>query len=123
MSEATKHDAGKNRVDLVAWQWVQGVAQVLTFGAQKYHVNNWAKGMAWSRVIRAAKDHIGKWADGEDLDDESGLSHLLHASCCLMFLYMYEKHGLGTDDRYKWLQDADVPEEELLAMYAKGHES
>jgi hypothetical protein len=42
------------------------------------------------------------WYSGERLDPESGLPHLYHAACCLMFLARYEQDNLGTDDRPKF---------------------
>jgi len=39
--------------------------------------------------------------DGEDKDPESGLSHLAHSLCCLMFLLEFEKTHPELDDRYK----------------------
>jgi hypothetical protein len=45
--------------------------------------------------------HLFAWWRGEELDPESGLSHLAHAGCCLMFLMEYRRNGWGTDDRFK----------------------
>jgi hypothetical protein len=45
--------------------------------------------------------HLHAFNDGEDKDPESGLSHLAHASCCLMFLLEFEKTHQELDDRYK----------------------
>jgi hypothetical protein len=41
------------------------------------------------------------WWRGEDTDPETGLSHLAHAGCCLMFLMEYQRNSWGTDDRLK----------------------
>lgn len=62
---------------------------------------NWAKGFTWSRLIGAALRHLFAFARGEDRDPESGLSHLAHAGCCILFLITHERCKLGTDDRYK----------------------
>jgi len=32
----------------------------------------------------------GRKFDGEQLDPESGIHHLAHAMCCLMFLYEHD---------------------------------
>jgi hypothetical protein len=45
--------------------------------------------------------HIGAYADGENLDGETGLSHLAHARCCLGFLLDYEVEHPELDDRRK----------------------
>lgn len=98
----TKHDGGKAPLALIAPSWLFGVAEVLGFGQKKYHAWNWTGGFQWSRLSSAAQRHILAWQSGEDIDPESGLHHLLHASCCLMFAYCHVRHGLGTDDRFKF---------------------
>lgn len=97
----TKHDKDKPDTSLVCYEFVYGIAQVLTFGKAKYGAWNWTKGFGYSRVYAAAIRHLGAWQTGEENDKESGLSHILHAACCLMFLYMHQKFNLGTDDRWK----------------------
>jgi hypothetical protein len=61
--------------------------------------HNWRKGMAWHRLFGAALRHLWAWYRGEKADPETGLSHLAHAACCVLFLLTYELKGLGTDDR------------------------
>lgn len=100
-SGAVKADGGKARMDLLPQPALEGTAEVLAFGASKYADHNWRKGFAWSRIYGAALRHLTAWAEGEDLDPESGLSHLDHAACCVMFLQTYVRTGTGTDDRYK----------------------
>lgn len=106
---AIKKDAGKVRMDLLSEVAIEGLARVLTFGAEKYAEDNWRKGLAWRRCIGAALRHITEFMKGNDLDDESGLPHIDHALCCLMFLSEYQKHGTGTDDRWKHLADRKTP--------------
>ncbi len=96
----TKYDGGKPRMELLATEALRGTAQVLTFGAKKYDDNNWRKGMSWSRLYGALLRHLAAWNEGEDLDPESGLPHLDHAACCVMFLQSYSRRGAGKDDRY-----------------------
>jgi len=45
--------------------------------------------------------HMYAFADGEDMDKETGLSHLAHARCCMAFLLEYQGVKIGTDDRFK----------------------
>lgn len=62
------------------------VANVLTFGAKKYDEDNWRKlENLQNRYTSGALRHIFAHNDGELLDAESGLSHLAHAICCLLF--------------------------------------
>lgn len=97
--EGVKHDTQKPRLDLIPTEAIVEIAKVLTFGAIKYDEWNWARGMKWSRVIGAAERHIGAFKGGEDIDPETGLSHIAHAACNLMFLLFYEQHRRDNDDR------------------------
>lgn len=99
--QAVKHDQGKPPLHLLSTTALTEVAKVLEFGANKYAAHNWRDGFVWSRPTAAALRHILAWNDGEDLDPESGQSHLAHAMCCLMFLLEFEKTHPELDDRYK----------------------
>lgn len=100
IQEGAKHDDSKSRVDLLSWPAMKGIGDVLKFGATKYAPDNWRRGFAWRRLIGAALRHLFAFADGEDDDPESGLSHIDHAACCVMFLSEHQKRSLGEDDRY-----------------------
>lgn len=97
--EGRKDDGGKTPYHLLAPEMLEDVAQVLAFGAEKYSARNWEKGMDWGRPFSAAMRHLWAWWRGEDRDPETGLSHLAHAACCVMFLLAYERRKVGTDDR------------------------
>lgn len=99
--EATKFDGGKAPLSLISRTALEEEAKVLAFGAAKYSTHNWRKGMDFSRLMDACLRHVYAFADGEDLDKETGLSHLAHARCCLAFLLEYQGMSLGTDDRFK----------------------
>lgn len=75
------------------------LARVLAFGAKKYSPNNWKGGFAWSRLWRAAYGHIEAHKRGDIYDEDTGFLHLSHALCCLMFLIVHVRDGLGEDDR------------------------
>lgn len=96
-----KHDDGKPDFSLLSPTALEQMAAVMSFGAKKYAAHNWRKGFAWTRVSAAALRHIFSWLGGETVDKESGLNHLAHAACCLMFLLEFSKTGAGNDDRYK----------------------
>lgn len=99
--QAVKHDSGKAPLHLLSTTALLEVARVLEFGANKYSANNWRDGFLWSRPTSAALRHILAWNSGEDVDPESGVSHLAHAMCCLMFLLEFEKTHPELDDRYR----------------------
>jgi hypothetical protein len=98
---ALKFDSDKLPLNLLSTEALNQTAAVLAFGAQKYAEHNWRKGFAWSRPLAAAMRHITAFNDGEDCDPESGLSHLAHASCCIMFLLEFQKTHPHLDDRYQ----------------------
>ena len=101
VSGAVKFDDGKPRYDLLSEPALEGLANVLKFGAAKYANDNWRKGMEWRRLIRAAMGHLLAFSKGEQLDPDSGLPTIDHVQACVHFLSEYEKRGLGTDDRFK----------------------
>lgn len=98
---ALKFDQDKLPLHLLSTEAMNQTAAVLAFGAEKYAAHNWRKGFAWSRPLAAAMRHITAFNAGEDKDPESGLSHLAHAACCIMFLLEFEKTHKELDDRYK----------------------
>lgn len=100
MSTGTKHDTGKPPMDLLPHESLVEVAKVLAFGEKKYSAGNWAKGIEYRRLISAAQRHLGDFNAGIDKDEESGLSHLAHAACCLLFLLYMEKKRPDLDNRW-----------------------
>lgn len=98
---AIKADGAKARVELLPARPLFAIAEVLGFGAEKYADHNWRRGFKWSRMGGAALRHLLAWLDGEDLDPETGKSHLAHLGCDTLFLLEYEITGSGIDDRYK----------------------
>lgn len=94
-----KDDGNKVRYELLPPEFLDGVAQILTFGAVKYEDRNWEKGMKWSRVFGALMRHLWAWWANSGPDPETGKSHLWHAGCCLAFLIAYEQRKTGQDDR------------------------
>jgi hypothetical protein len=96
-----KYDNNKPPMSLLPPEALEEIAKVLDFGAKKYGTYNWRNGMEWTRVSSACLRHIFAWIRGEDLDPESGLHHLAHAGCCIMFLLTYVKTSTGKDDRYE----------------------
>ena len=84
--DGVKYDGEKPKMHLLPPKAINEVAKVLTFGAQKYDEENWRKlEDLQSRYSSGALRHIFAHLDSEDLDPESGLSHLAHAICCLLF--------------------------------------
>ncbi len=101
MSGAVKKDADKNPLELVSDAALFGLGAGLCFGKEKYDEDNWREGFEWRRLIGAARRHLTLFSAGEDRDPESGLPHLDHLMCTVMFLSEHQKRGLGQDDRVK----------------------
>lgn len=94
-----KYDNQKIRFDLVPAQAEEDIAKVLTTGALKYDDNNWCHlENIKDRYYAAARRHISSWRKGEINDPETGLPHLAHAACCIMFL-MSEDNGWAEEVR------------------------
>jgi hypothetical protein len=96
-----KDDDGKVMLALLPFESLLEVGKVLTFGAQKYEDHNWRKGFKFSRLLSATMRHLFAFTRGEDLDPESGLSHLAHAATNILFLLSFMLTKTGTDDRYQ----------------------
>lgn len=97
--EGRKHDVDKLPYDLYPSEALEGTIRVLQFGAKKYSARNWENGMRWGRLFAALMRHLWAWWRGENLDQETGLSHLHHAACCIAFLQTYAIRNIGEDDR------------------------
>lgn len=66
--------------------------------------HNWRKGFEWTRLIAAAFRHLKAILQCEDIDNGpggSGLPHVDHCLCMLMFLSEHMKKGYGEDDRHR----------------------
>lgn len=95
-----KYDGSKIRTDLLSSVAIEEICKVLTYGVQKYGDDNWRYGMRWRRLIGSTFRHLYAFMRGEDNDPETGLSHVAHAGCGIMFLLEYVLTGNGTDDRW-----------------------
>jgi hypothetical protein len=86
-----KFDGGKPQYGLLPPLALRATVDVLTFGAEKYEPDNW-KHVPDSkrRYFDAMQRHLWAYKEGEVIDPESGMHHLAHAMCCLMFLYEHD---------------------------------
>lgn len=96
-----KYDNGKPRISLIPREAILGMAQALTYGASKYSSDNFKNGIEYRRLVDAAMRHLLAWVDNENLDPESGLSHLDHALATLAMLKYMSENVPEMDDRYK----------------------
>ncbi len=78
--------------------WELGVAMLE--GARKYGRHNYrVAGVRASVYIDAAKGHIDQWWEGEDLDEESRLNHIIKAIASLAVLRDAMIQNKWVDDR------------------------
>lgn len=83
-----KFDHGKLRYDLIPATTTEGLAEVLTHGAEKYGADNW-KNMPkedFHRIRSAAMRHFEAYRAGEIHDQDSGMPHLWHVMANIAFL-------------------------------------
>lgn len=97
----TKHDKQKPNMALLAPLGIVEEAKGMTYGASKYSQYNWREGILVTRYLAAALRHIFAFIGGENLDPESGVSHLGHAKCNLGMAIQTLADRPDLDDRYK----------------------
>ena len=116
-SKGLKYDTQKLRPSLIPVEALQGITEVLEFGAKKYSPGNWKKvEHGEQRYFDALMRHLWAYQSGEVVDDESNLHHLKHAGCCLLFmLYFIEQENQKVFDPRTMM-----PDDEELATYIGG---
>lgn len=95
-----KNDKGKPPIALIPGEAIWEEAKVMGFGEKKYSKYNWMQGLGMVRLLSAAGRHIVQFTMGQDNDEETGLSHLAHARCCLGMAIWTMQHRRDLDDRY-----------------------
>lgn len=86
--QSAKADKGKLELSLVNTELVKAVAEVRMYGTEKYgDSENWRK-VEPKRYVDALYRHLLAYIEGNELDEESGLSHLAHMACNISFYLM-----------------------------------
>ena len=94
-----RYNSGKPDLSLIPLCTLEDEARVWMYGEAKYKRFNWMKGMAWSVPLACALRHLAAFQKGEDIDSESGQSHIAHAMCNLRMLTLYTQTYKEGDDR------------------------
>lgn len=94
-----RYNTGKADLSLIPLVTLEEEAKVWEYGKAKYAAWNWAKGMNWSVPYACALRHLAAWQKGEEIDPESGQSHLAHVMCNIRMLMLYSKTYKEGDDR------------------------
>lgn len=88
-----RFNKGKIRYDLVPESAVEGIAKVLTYGADKYTIrdaegkivtrgdNNWRYGLPWLDVKASMMRHIAAWTRGIDYDFDENCEGCVDGKC------------------------------------------
>lgn len=104
------------------------VGLALLEGARKYGRHNYrAIGVRASVYYDASLRHLGAWWEGEDIDPDSGLSHITKAIAGLVVLKDSMEMGNWVDDRppkikQGWVQELNKKAEEIIAKYPNSKE-
>ena len=121
-SHGKKYDGGKPQLYLLPPKSINEVGKVLTFGAEKYDPHNWRKvDDLQNRYTSAALRHIFAHIDGESVDEETGLSHLAHAMCCLLFKLEDELIGESEEERLREPNEHEHRESNRAALTRESH--
>lgn len=100
------------------------VGAALLEGALKYGRHNYrVAGIRASVYYDAVQRHLDAWWEGQDIDPESGLPHVVKAIAGLIVFRDAERRGLCTDDRPPaednpdWMQEMNRLAKALLEKY------
>lgn len=100
--------AAKTPLGLIPPFAMEQTAWAHKLGAEKYGPFNWRDtGVCASTYINAIMRHLNAWRDGENLDPESGISHLAHIICSCNILLDADYCDTLQDDR-NVLPNADI---------------
>lgn len=101
------------------------LALALLEGARKYGGFNWrVSGVRASVYMDALDRHLSAWWEGQDLDPDSGLSHVTKAIACLTVLRDSMLQGNFQDDRpprasnsESWVAELNEAARQIVARY------
>lgn len=94
-----KNDDKKPKIHLITKDAIFDIADVLTWGGDKYGEYNFMKGIQYTRLANAAIRHILQFLNGEDLDSESNKNHIAHAGANIAMLLWMIRNRPDCDDR------------------------
>jgi len=96
-----RFNEGKRKWSLVPFKALEPMVNVLEYGAIKYAPYNWIKGLPYTEIVESLLRHTYAFLEGEDIDPESGLSHIGHMQCNTLFLSWMIQNRPDLDNRYK----------------------
>lgn len=96
--EGLRFNGNKIRVDLIPWEWIAGLANLLTIGSVKYAPRNWEKGLSYTDTMASLKRHLLAWERGEDYDPETKSHHMVSVAWNALVLFSMQIRGIGKKD-------------------------
>ena len=108
------------RYDLIPIGPLNQLAELYGKGAEKYDEHNFRKGYEWSKSYAAAMRHMTAFWNGEDIDPEMGLPHVICATFHMFALVEFMAEHPEFDDRYvRELKEAlpEFPTEPSVGPY------
>lgn len=96
---AMREKLNSARYDLMPARVVnEAYARVAEHGMKKYSARNWERGLPVSQIADSLQRHLWAYMEGQDKDNDSGLSHLDHVLWNAVALCFNEYHKM-CDDR------------------------
>jgi len=93
-----KYRENKLEWSLLDYEAMEEVIKVLMYGAIKYSPDNYKAGLNRFDLLDAIQRHLAEVMKDNELDEETGASHMAHIVCnCLFYIHNF-KHQKFMDD-------------------------
>ena len=90
-NKAMRFNEGKRKWSLVDFKSLEPMIEALEYGAEKYSPDGWKKGYDKKEILESMMRHIASLMDGEEVDTESGVSHMGHIQVNAMFYNYFNR--------------------------------
>lgn len=102
------------RYDLIPVPALDYLARLYGIGARKYAEHNWRLGYDWSKSYAAAQRHMNAFWQGEDIDPETQVPHVINAAFHMFALATYLTEHPEFDDRFETRPDVQPTLQEVM---------
>lgn len=114
------------RYDLIPVGPLAELARLYGAGAKKYPPRNWERGYDWSLSYAALQRHANAWWGGEEMDPETGTSHMAAVAWHAFALMQFAVEHRELDDRAPRYANASKPENAAIPnapmnVHKEGH--
>lgn len=88
-----KNSKNKTRWNIVPFEIIEQIAEILTYGAERYGDNTW-KNVDKKLWYDAMMRHVAEYSKGKKYNDKDwNHHHLMHAICNAMFIVYIEQNN------------------------------